>query len=512
MSESEDNLQQRPVDADIDDVGGKSLEASYGGADTNENINGDVGDNSVEAYSGSAEYADKNVKAADAADADADEGGHDTDVNGLGSSSTSLLKESTLRWRKSVLKINASLRFRHTTFFRSALSDGLQGMPRASSASLETDKQLFSMQVMNRMSADQDAPSTSGPAAAGTGAELDTVANIQLDMQTEGLALCAELRLICSGYWASAGGYLDLAVAYLTLAGRAAVNWFGHTAVIPLIFYTLRKIIQLQPTFNAAALILNFVAVAAAQRVSAAPLTMLQLLWANLLMDILNTLTNMNPMHQQRQDGTDQRLIDLARNVKARNLLCQVGYQVAVLLPVYFGGKQLLQIMAGDILKTQSAGHAGSTFRPAAAPCRLLLLHDYGSPLRQQQQDIINTIVFNALVLCQLFDAVNRRQPDRLDIFKGLLSLDGLVFMAAWCTMLIVQVAFVECFHNLASTVKLRWTYWVICASIGFLSWPTAVAGKFIPVPAEPWLYNMLSSTGLVDNSHPYLNPRRVPV
>lgn len=209
------------------------------------------------------------------------------------------------------------------------------------------------------------------------------------------------------------------------------------------IYVNIQKFIQFQLTVNVVALTINFVAAVSSGDV---PLTAVQLLWVNLIMDTLGALALATepPTDELMCRPPVGRKEPLISNIMVRNLLAQAIYQIVVLLTLQFRGK--------DVFRLEG---------PEAT-------------------DINNTIIFNAFVLCQLFNEVNARKPEELNIFKGLFS--NSMFVGILCSTIILQVIIVEFLNKFASTVKLSWQHWLICIVIGFLSWPIALIAKLIPV------------------------------
>ncbi|MCO5568855.1 hypothetical protein L7F22_022556 [Adiantum nelumboides] len=220
------------------------------------------------------------------------------------------------------------------------------------------------------------------------------------------------------------------------------------------IYTNIQKFIQFQLTVNVAALTINFVAAVSSGDV---PLTAVQLLWVNLIMDTLGALALATepPTDELLERPPVGRKEPLISNIMIRNLLLQAGYQVVVLLILQFRGKRLLGLR--------------------------------GLP---NATDVNNTIIFNAFVLCQLFNEVNARKPEQKNIFQGLFRHK--LFMGIVLSTLVLQAIIVEFLNRFASTVKLSWKYWVICIVIGVLSWPIAFIGKFIPVSERPWFRHQL--------------------
>ncbi|MCO5611739.1 hypothetical protein L7F22_065997 [Adiantum nelumboides] len=217
------------------------------------------------------------------------------------------------------------------------------------------------------------------------------------------------------------------------------------------VYRNIQKFIQFQLTVNVAALTINFVAAVSSGDV---PLTAIQLLWVNLIMDTLGALAlaTERPTDKLLESPPVGRKEPLISNVMWRNILSQAFYQVAVLLTLQFRGKKILRL----------SGSRGD--------------------------DINNTLIFNAFVFCQLFNEVNSRKLEEQNVFRGLLS--SWLFLGILGTTVVLQVIIVEFLNKFASTVKLEWKYWVMSIAIGMLSWVIAFFVKFIPVPKKQWMYS----------------------
>ncbi|XP_056692363.1 calcium-transporting ATPase 8, plasma membrane-type isoform X1 [Spinacia oleracea] len=216
------------------------------------------------------------------------------------------------------------------------------------------------------------------------------------------------------------------------------------------VYANIQKFIQFQLTVNVAALIINVVAAFSTGDV---PLNAVQLLWVNMIMDTLGALalaTEPPTDHLMHRPPVGRRE-PLITNIMWRNLLIQAVYQVIVLLVLNFRGH--------DILRLQ---------------------HDS----TELANEVNNTVIFNAFVLCQIFNEFNARKPDRINIFEGVLR--NQLFMGVVAVTIIVQVVIVEFLGKFAKTTRLNWRMWLVCFVIGVLSWPLAALGKFIPVPKTP--------------------------
>ncbi|MCO5602780.1 hypothetical protein L7F22_056918 [Adiantum nelumboides] len=209
--------------------------------------------------------------------------------------------------------------------------------------------------------------------------------------------------------------------------------------------FNIQKFLQFQLTVNVTALAVNFVAAVSSGDV---PLTVVQLLWVNLIMDTLGALALATepPTDELMQKPPVGRKEPLITYTMWRNLAVQAIYQVVVLLTLQFKGVNLLRLSG------------------------------------EEDADTINrTVIFNTFVFCQLFNEMNARQPYRRNIFRGLGK--NRLFVGIVAATVILQVVMVEFLEKFASTVRLDWQQWLVCIGLASLSWPIALLAKFFPVP-----------------------------
>ncbi|XP_023749222.1 putative calcium-transporting ATPase 13, plasma membrane-type [Lactuca sativa] len=211
------------------------------------------------------------------------------------------------------------------------------------------------------------------------------------------------------------------------------------------VYNNIQKFIQFQLTVNVAALVINFVAAVSAGDV---PLTAVQLLWVNLIMDTLGALAlaTERPTKELMHNPPVGRVAPLITNVMWRNLLAQAMYQITVLLTFQFKGKSIFNV----------------------------------------DERVKNTIIFNTFVFCQVFNEFNSRKLEKRNVFQGLHK--NRLFMGIIVVTVALQIVMVEFLKNFADTEKLNWGQWGICIAIAALSWPIGWFVKLIPVPDKPFL------------------------
>ncbi|KAK2651900.1 hypothetical protein Ddye_011756 [Dipteronia dyeriana] len=209
------------------------------------------------------------------------------------------------------------------------------------------------------------------------------------------------------------------------------------------VYINIQKFVQFQLTVNIVALIINFVSACIS---GSAPLTAVQLLWVNMIMDTLGALALAT---EPPNDALMERLPvgrgeSFITNVMWRNIIGQSIYQLIVLGLLNFDGKQLLRLSGSEAT------------------------------------DVLNTVIFNSFVFCQVFNEINSREMEKINIFRGMLN--SWLFIGVMVATVVFQVIIVEFLGNLASTVPLSWQLWLFCVLIGAVSMPIAVVIKFIPV------------------------------
>ncbi|CAI9781215.1 unnamed protein product [Fraxinus pennsylvanica] len=211
------------------------------------------------------------------------------------------------------------------------------------------------------------------------------------------------------------------------------------------VYNNIQKFIQFQLTVNVAALVINFIAIVSAGDV---PLTTVQLLWANLIMDTLGALAlaTERPTDELMHKPSVGRTEPLITKIMWRNLLAQAIYQITILLTLQFKGKSIFNM----------------------------------------EEKVNDTMIFNTFVFCQVFNEFNARKLEKKNVFKGI-HKNGL-FLGIIVVTLILQVVMVEFLKKFADTVRLNWAPWGICILLAAFTWPLGWIVKCIPVPKMPFL------------------------
>lgn len=209
------------------------------------------------------------------------------------------------------------------------------------------------------------------------------------------------------------------------------------------VYINIQKFVQFQLTVNVVALMVNFVS---ACITGSAPLTAVQLLWVNMIMDTLGALALAteppnDEMMKRRPISKGQHFIT---RTMWKNIMGQSIYQLAVLGVLMFDGKPLLKLTGPDA------------------------------------DAVLNTFIFNTFVFCQVFNEINSRDIEKINVFRGIFS--SWIFAAVLVATAAFQVVIVEFLGAFASTVPLNWHLWLLSILIGAIGMIIAVILKCIPV------------------------------
>ncbi|KAF6158063.1 hypothetical protein GIB67_014857 [Kingdonia uniflora] len=205
------------------------------------------------------------------------------------------------------------------------------------------------------------------------------------------------------------------------------------------VYNNIQKFIQFQLTVNIAALVINLIAAVSAGEI---PLTAVQMLWVNLIMDTLGALAlaTERPTEDLMEKPPVGRSKPLITNIMWRNLISQALYQVAVLLTLQFKGEAIFGV----------------------------------------NEKVKDTLLFNTFVFCQVFNEFNSRKLEKKNVFEGILR--NKLFMGIIGVTVVLQVVMVEFLKKFAGTHRLNWGQWGACIGVAAISWPLGWVVKCIPV------------------------------
>ncbi|KAJ3445647.1 calcium-transporting atpase [Anaeramoeba flamelloides] len=216
------------------------------------------------------------------------------------------------------------------------------------------------------------------------------------------------------------------------------------------VYDNIRKFLQFQLTVNLSALTIAFIGAISGRGM---PLRAVQLLWVNLIMDSMAALAlgTEPPTRKLLQRKPYRRNESLLSNLIIRNLLCQGAYQVIILLVILYAGPSM-----------------------------------FGYDINIEKERIhLYTILFNAFVMCQVFNEINCRKIDKdeKNVFKGIFR--NHIFVGIIVVTVIVQFIVVQFVGSFFYTEPLTAMEWFWCILIGFVSLPLGLLFRYIPVPAD---------------------------
>ncbi|PSS33551.1 Calcium-transporting ATPase [Actinidia chinensis var. chinensis] len=208
-----------------------------------------------------------------------------------------------------------------------------------------------------------------------------------------------------------------------------------------LVYQNVQLLVQFQLTISIVALVFNFVSACIS---GSAPLTVVQLLWVNMISDILGVLALITklPCDKVEYRASVGRNMEIFTNAIWRNIIGQSIYQLAILFVLKFCGRRFLKLSGED------AGR------------------------------VLHTVIFNTFVLCQVFNEINSREVEKINVFHGMLN--SWLFASGIACIVICQVVAVEFLGPFAHTKPLGWRLWFVSILIGFLSMPISVLLKCI--------------------------------
>ncbi|KAL4396657.1 hypothetical protein AHAS_Ahas01G0113800 [Arachis hypogaea] len=209
------------------------------------------------------------------------------------------------------------------------------------------------------------------------------------------------------------------------------------------VYINIQKFVQFQLTVNVVALLVNF---SSACFTGNAPLTAVQLLWVNMIMDTLGALALATepPNDDLMKRAPVGRKGDFISNIMWRNILGQSVYQVVVIWLLQTVGRWFFFLWGPN------------------------------------PDVVLNTLIFNTFVFCQVFNEINSREMEEVDVLKGM--WENQVFVAVISCTVVFQIIIVEYLGTFANTTPLSFVQWLFCLGVGYMGMPIAAKLKEINV------------------------------
>ncbi|XAR53862.1 Calcium-transporting ATPase [Bertholletia excelsa] len=199
----------------------------------------------------------------------------------------------------------------------------------------------------------------------------------------------------------------------------------------------IQKFVQLELTATVAWFLINSIISVC---FGDAPITTIQLSWVWLIVAALGGLALLTepPKENLKKKPPVKQTDFFVTRTMWRNIILQALYQTTILVVLQFEGHAILDI----------------------------------------NQKVINTMIFNSFVLCQVFNMFNAREMEKKNVFKDIHK--NYWFWVAVIVTMLLQEAHTEVAHYIFNRKKLNFQQWDICLLIGAVSGLTDWTGKYI--------------------------------
>jgi magnesium-transporting ATPase (P-type) len=234
------------------------------------------------------------------------------------------------------------------------------------------------------------------------------------------------------------------------------------------VYDNIRRFLQFQMTVNVSALILCMTGSILG---FGTPLTPIQLLWVNLIMDTLGALALATElptpdMLLRKPYGRNDFLIN---GHMWRNLLVQALYQIIFLF--------VLLLAIPDPIQLWDCVPKGS-FAESSNRTNCVLVRSDG--MTHDTVSYRETIIYNAFVWAQIFNEINSRKIyNELNAFDGVFT--NTMFIGVIVCSAILQFISVQFIPVAFNTVPLDGVAWGISLILGFLAVPIGMLARFLP-------------------------------
>ena len=313
------------------------------------------------------------------------------------------------------------------------------------------------------------------------------------------------------------------------------------------VYDNIRKFLQFQLTVNVVALFLVFIAAVTGQH---EPITAVQMLWVNLVMDTLGALAlgTELPTESLLKRKPYKRNANLVSRPMLRNILCQSAFQLALCLYLMYSGAELFGIrhgqycnnylvgksntkwdiqnnliatgnstaealglfdvtcqsfdvycpdydvgsMAIECLEKEHTAVSGGNMRGSSVGHKFSFerLPQFTSRCLKCVTDnyVHGTIIFNAFIWCQIFNEYTSRMlEDELNFLSGILS--NKMFLYVSLVSVGLQIFIVEVTGSFMNTSPLTLYQWGVTIGLAALTFPVSVLMRFIPVKEDETSY-----------------------
>jgi Ca2+ transporting ATPase len=240
-----------------------------------------------------------------------------------------------------------------------------------------------------------------------------------------------------------------------------AVKWGRN------IYNNVRKFLQFQLTVNIVAMFIVFSGGAA---FGDAPLTSVQMLWVNLIMDTFAALALATepPTDDILNRKPYSKFEDIVTQTMWRNIFGQAFFQILVLIVLLVWGQDLLAI---DSINGHACDWTTEKF----------FIENAAGDLEATCKTVKYTMIFNTFVFMQVFNEINSRKlgEREFNVFAGFFN--NWLFTLILILTIAVQVVLVQYGGFPVRCTPLTQVQHGICLGIGFASLIVGAFIKFIP-------------------------------
>ncbi|ORZ19445.1 PMCA-type calcium-translocating P-type ATPase [Absidia repens] len=203
----------------------------------------------------------------------------------------------------------------------------------------------------------------------------------------------------------------------------------------------VKKFLEFQLTVNVTAVVLTFISAVVSSKQKSV-LTAVQLLWVNLIMDTFAALA-------LATDPPTEELLHRAPEPRSSPLITFKMWKMII-------GQAIFQITVTLVLLYSDILHYDA------------------------ESEILQTIVFNTFVFCQIFNEINCRRIDsKLNVFTNIWANKFFLFIFALCVFL--QAIIVNFGGAAFQVTPVDGTAWAISIVVGLFSLPVGVVVRLIP-------------------------------
>ncbi|KAK1931963.1 Plasma membrane calcium-transporting ATPase 3 [Phytophthora citrophthora] len=231
------------------------------------------------------------------------------------------------------------------------------------------------------------------------------------------------------------------------------------------VYDSIAKFLQFQLTVNVSAVLLAFIG---AVILDQSPLSAVQMLWVNLIMDSFASLAlaTEEPTPQLLERKPYPKTQPLISKKMTKHIIGQSIFQLALMLALVFTGEKWFDIPSGRVV-------------------------DLDEDVKNDPT-VHMTIVFNAFVWAQLFNELNcRKIHDEINTFTGITK--NRVFLYVCVLQVAMQYVMVQHTGDWFKCSPLSAGQWLACIGMGFLSLPLGLMLRCISIKKSSELDGVLS-------------------